>query len=217
LIFLDHGDPHRSGRSLLNLSTVQYFTGELEAAMATLHRSLEHLDLEREPRLRLYAGHNLADYLTLAGRFEEAQAVYRETRPLYRELPEPWVENRRKWVRARILRGLGRPRLAESLLLAVRDGFLAEDVPFDTALVSLEIAGLYAEQGRTGELKQLAREMLPVFASLHIHHREALAALAFLLQAIQSESASAKLVAAVASYLRQAEHDAPLPFRAPEP
>jgi hypothetical protein len=60
--------------------------------------------------------------------------------------------------------------------------------------------------------------MLPVFASLHIH-RESLAALSFLLQAIQSESASAKLVAAVASYLRYAEHtehDPSLPFRAPE-
>jgi hypothetical protein len=116
-------------------------------------------------------------------------------------------------------RSNGRPRLAESLLLAVRDGFLAEDVPFDTALVSLEIAGLYAEQGRTGELKRLAGEMLPVFSSLHIH-RETLAALSFLLQAIQSESASAKLVAAVASYLRYAEHtehDPSLPFRAPEP
>jgi tetratricopeptide (TPR) repeat protein len=215
-IFLDHGDPHRSGRSLLNVSTVQYVSGDLNEAMATLRRSLEHLDLEREPRLRLYARHNLAFYLADVGRFEEARAVYRETRPLYREFPEPWVQNRRKWVRARILRGLGRPRLAESLLLDVRDGFLAEDVPFDTALVSLEVAGLYAEQGRTVELKQLAREMLPVFASLHIH-REALAALAFVVQAIQSESASAKLVAAVASYLRQAEHDAPLPFRAPEP
>jgi tetratricopeptide (TPR) repeat protein len=215
-IFLDHGDPHRCGRSLFKLSTVQYFTGELEEAMATLRRSLNHLDLEREPRLRLYAGHNLADYLTLAGRFGEARAVYRETRPLYREFPEPWVQNRRKWVRARILGGLGRPRLAESLLLAVRDGFLAEDMPFDTALISLEIAALYAEQGRTGELKRLAREMLPVFSSLHIH-REALAALFFLLQAIQSESASAKLVAAVAGYLRKAEHDPSLPFRVPEP
>lgn len=214
-IFLDQGDPHRCGRSLLKLSTVQYFAGDLEEAMATLRRSLERLDLEREPRLRLYAGHNLADYLTLAERFEEALAVYRETRPLYRELPEPWVQNRRKWVRARILRGLGKPGLAESLLLAVRDGFLAEGVPFDTALVSLEIAALYAEQGRTTELKRLAGEMLPVFSSLGIH-REALAALSFLLQAIQSESASAKLVAAVASFLRQAEHDPTLPFQIPE-
>jgi tetratricopeptide (TPR) repeat protein len=215
-IFLDHGEPHRSGRSLLNLSTVQYFTGDLDEALATLRRSLEHLDLEREARLRLCAQHNLAFYLTDVGRFEEARAVYRETRPLYREFPEPWVQNRRKWVRARILRGLGRPRLAESLLLAARDGFLAEDVPFDTALVSLEVAALYAEQGRTGELRQLAQEMLPIFSSLQIH-REALAALSFLLQAIQSESASAKLVAAVANYLRKAEHDPSLPFRIPEP
>lgn len=215
-MFVGHGDLHRCGRSLLKLSTVQYFTGDLEEAMSTLRRSLEHLDLEREPRLRLYAGHNLADYLTLAGRFEEARAVYRETRPLYREFPEPWVKNRRKWVRARILRGLGRPRLAESLLLAVRDGFLAEGVPFDTALVSLEIASLYAEQGRTGDLKRLAMEMIAVFSSLHIH-REALAALSFLLQAIQSDSASAKLVAAVAGYLRQAEHDPSIPFQVPEP
>jgi tetratricopeptide (TPR) repeat protein len=215
-IFLNHGDPHRSGRSLFKLSTVQYFTGDLDEALATLRRSLEHLDLEREPRLRLCARHNLAFYLTDVGRFEEALAVYRETRPLYREFPEPWTQNRRKWVRARILRGLGQPRLAESLLLAVRDGFLAEDVPFDTALVSLEMAALYAEQGRTGELKRLAKEMIPVFSSLHIH-REALAALSYLLQAIQSESVSATLVAAVASYLRQAEHDPSLPFRAPEP
>jgi hypothetical protein len=35
------------------------------------------------------------------------------------------VQNRRKWVRARILRGLGKPDLAESLILAARDGFLA--------------------------------------------------------------------------------------------
>jgi tetratricopeptide (TPR) repeat protein len=214
-IFLGQGDPHRCGRSLLKLSTVQYFAGDLEEAMITLRRSLERLDLEREPRLRLHAGHNLADYLTLAERFEEALAVYRETRSLYREFPEPWVQNRRKWVRARILRGMGKPRLAESLLLAVRDGFLAEGVPFDTALVSLEIAALYAEQGRNGEIKKLAGEMLPVFSSLRIH-REALAALSFLLQAIQSESASARLVTAVASYLRQVEHDPSLPFQIPE-
>ncbi len=100
-------------------------------------------------------------------------------------------------------------------MLAVRDGFLAEDVPFDTALVSLEIAALYAEQGRSGELKTMAQEMLPVFSALHVP--EALAALSFLLQAIQSESASATLFAEVAHYLRQAEHDPALPFQAPEP
>jgi hypothetical protein len=35
-------------------------------------------------------------------------------------------------------------------------------MPFDTDLGSLEIAGLYAEQGRTEEIKRLALEMIPV-------------------------------------------------------
>jgi len=213
-IFLSHGDPHRSGRSLVNLSTVHYFAGKLDEALALLRRSLDLIDVEQEPRLRLCAQHNLVFYLTEAGRIEEAREVYRETRPLYRDFAEPWVQNRRKWVRGRILRGLGRPGPAESLLLATRDGFLAEGIPYDTALVSLEIAMLYAEQGRTAELKQLAAEMVPIFSSLHIH-REALAALAFLAQAIESEAAGLELLGAVADYLRRAAHEPELRFQAP--
>lgn len=214
-IFLSHGDPHRAGRALVNLSTVHYFAGELDEALALLRRSLDLIDVEQEPRLRLCAQHNLIDYLTLSGRIEEAREVYRETRPLYRDFAEPWVQNRRKWVRGRILRGLGRPGPAESLLLATRDGFLAEGIPYDTALVSLEIAMLYAEQGRTTELKRLAAEMVPIFTSLHIH-REALAALAFLMQALESEAAGLELLNTVADYLRRAAHVPDLRFQAPQ-
>lgn len=213
-IFLRHGDPHRSGRSLVNLSTVHYFAGEMDEALTLLRQSLGLIDVEQEPRLRLCAQHNLVDYLTLSGRFEEAREAYRETRPLYRDFAEPWVQNRRKWVRGRILRGLGRPGPAESLLLAARDGFLAEGIPYDTALVSLEIATLYAEQGRTAELKRLAAEMVPIFSSLHIH-REALAALTFLTQAIEAEAAGLDLLTAVADYLRRAAHEPELRFQAP--
>lgn len=213
-IFLETGDSHRAGRSLVNLSTVHYVTGELEEALSVVRRSLDLLDMEREPRLRLYAQHSLAFYLTEAGRFQEAREVYRKTRPLYRAFPEPWVENRRKWVRGRIVRGLGHPSRAESILLAARDGFISEGIPYDTALISLEIATLYAEQGRTAELKRLAAEMVPIFTSLHIH-REALAALAFLTQAIEAEAASLEVVTAVANYLRRAEHEPDLRFQAP--
>ena len=214
-IFLKEGEPHRAGRSLVNLSTVHYFTGDLEEALALLRQSLDFLDMKREPRLRLYACHNLSSYLTEAGRFHEAREVYRQTRQLYREHPEPWVQNRRTWVRGRILGGLGHPARAEALLLAARDGFLAEGVPYDTALVSLEIAMLYAEQGRTAELKRLAGEMVPIFSSLHIH-REALAALAFLIRAIESETADLEKVKAVSDYLRRAANRPELRFEEPE-
>ncbi len=148
------------------------------------------------------------------GHSPEAQRLYRETRHLYRSFNEPWVQNRRKWVRGKIARGLGQTGQAEIQLTAARDGFLAEGIPYDTALVSLELAHLYAEQGRAEDLKRISAEMLPIFASRHIH-REALAALAFFQHAVETEKVTAELVAQVAVYLRRAEGDAELRWSEP--
>lgn len=213
VIFLRAGDSHRAGRVQVNMSTVLHYAGRPEEGLPLLHQALGLIDAEKEPRLLLCARHNLIDYTASAGRFLEAQALYRETRPLYRDFPDAWAQNRRKWVRAKIARGLGQERLAESLFLTARDGFVAEGIPYDTALVSLEIATLYAEQGRTADLRRLAEEMIPIFSSLQIH-REALAALAFLRQAIEAEKATVELVSKIADYLRRAQHDPALPFQA---
>jgi tetratricopeptide (TPR) repeat protein len=210
-LFLSHGERHRAGRSLVKASTVHNYAGNPEAAISSLHQSLPLIDSDREPRLLLCARHNLIFYLAELGRFLEAQRLYREARPLYRSFNEPWVQNRRKWVRGKIAKGLGQLQRAETQFLAARDGFIAEGIPYDTALVSLELALLYAEQGRTEDLKRLATEMVPIFASRHIH-REALAALSFFRQAVGAERAGAELVARVAAYLRRAEGDPGLPF-----
>jgi tetratricopeptide (TPR) repeat protein len=214
-IFVQYGHHHRAGRSLVKMSTIHHVAGDLEQAIPLLHRALDLIDAEREPRLLLCTRHNLVDDLATCGRFVEAQDMYRQTRPLYRDFTDAWTQNRRKWVKGKIVRGLGQPGQAESLFLAARDGFIAEGIPYDTALVSLEIATLYAEQGRTADLKRLAEEMVPIFSSLHIH-REALAALAFLRQAAEAERASLEVVTRVASYLRRAQHDPGLRFEAPQ-
>lgn len=210
-IFLSYGERHRAGRSLMKVSIVHYYAGNPEAAIPVLHRCLSMLDPEREPRVLLCARHNLIFYLAELGRSLEAQRLYNETRPLYRSFNEPWVQNRRKWVRGKIAKGLGQPGQAEIQLTAARDGFLAEGIPYDTALVSLELAHLYAEQGRTEDLKRISAEMLPIFSSRNIH-REALAALAFFRHAVEAERATAELVANVAAYLRRAEGDPELRF-----
>lgn len=213
-IFLQHGHRHRAGRSLVKMSTIHHMAGRIEAAMPLLYQALELIDPEEEPRLLLCARHNLIDNLADLGRFLEAQKLYRDTRPLYRDFPDGWVQNRRKWVRGKIARGLGQTRLAESFFEAARDGFLAEGIPYDTALVSLELATLYAEQARMADLRRLAREIMPIFSSLQIH-REALAALAYLKQAIEAERVSLDLVTSVAAYLRRARHDPALRFEQP--
>lgn len=210
-IFLEAGQRHRAGRSLVNLATVQHHSGHPDAGIPLLHQALRLIDPEREPRLLLCARHNLIDYNAEIGRFVEAQKLYREARTLYRNFNEPWVQNRRSWVRGKIARGLGELKQAETRFLAARDGFVNEGVPYDTALVSLELALLYAEQGRTEELKRLAADMVPIFTSRHIH-REALAALTFLRQAVDAEQASLEVVVRVADFLRRAEHDPELRF-----
>jgi tetratricopeptide (TPR) repeat protein len=212
-LFLSHGEKHRAGRSLVNLSTVYNYMGCSEDCVRVLTKAVELIDPERDPRLLLCTRHNLVFVLSELGRFLEAQRLYRDARPLYRSFNEPWVQNRRRWVRGKIAKGLGQTQQAENQLLAARDGFVAEGIPYDTALVSLELALLYAEQGRTEELKRLAAEMMPIFASRHIH-REALAALAFFRQAVEAETAGADLVGRIAAYLRRAEANPALRFEA---
>ncbi|MFL6235992.1 MAG: tetratricopeptide repeat protein, partial [Thermoanaerobaculia bacterium] len=212
-LFTSLGERHRAGRSLVGLSIVFNQMGKALEAIPVLQRAIKLVDPEREPRLLLCARHNLAAYTASAGRFLEAQKTYQEARSLYRSFNEAWIQNRRKWLKGQISLGLGHLRQAESLFLAARDGFIAEGIPYDTALVSLELALLYAEQGRTEDLKRLTAEMVPIFASRHIH-REALAALTFFRQAVDAERAGAELVAKVAAYLRRAEGDPGLPFEA---
>jgi tetratricopeptide (TPR) repeat protein len=213
-IFLQSDQGHRAGRSLVKTSTVYHYAGDPEGGIPILFQAIELIDPEQEPRLLLCARHNLIDDLAEAGRFLEAQKLYRETRSLYRSFPDAWSQNRRKWVKGKISHGMGQVELAESLFLAARDGFIQEGIPFDTALVSLELAVLYAEQGRMADLKRLAGEMVPIFSSLHIH-REALAALAYLKQAVETERVSLALVNGVAAYLRRAQHDPGLRFEEP--
>lgn len=215
VIFLDLGERHLAGRSLVKVSTVLNFSGKPEEGIPVLTQAMDLIDADTEPRLLMCARHNLVFVLADAGRFQEAQRLYRETRSLYRSFPDAWTQNRRRWAKAKIAAGLGQPGQAEALFLAAREGFMAEGIPYDTALVSLELALLYAGQGRTAELKRLAAEMLPVFASRHIH-REALAALAFFQQAVEAEQADAATVAKVVDFLRKAQFSPELAFGGPD-
>jgi tetratricopeptide (TPR) repeat protein len=214
-LFLQSDQRHRAGRSLVNLSTVYHYAGDPEGGIPILFQAVELIDPEQEPRLLLCARHNLIDYLADSGRYLEAQRVYREARSLYRSFPDAWSQNRRKWVKGKIAFGLGQDEQAESLFRAAREGFIGEGIPYDTAFVSLDLAVLYARQGRVADLKVLAAEMAPLFSSLHIHS-EALTALAYFRQAVETERASLALVNGIAAYLRRAEHDPSLRFQEPE-
>lgn len=209
--FLRHGHPHRAGRSLVNMDMVHRYAGNPDLGIPLLFQAVDLIDPDLDLRLVLCAWHNLIDDLTETGRFLEAQRVYRETLPLYRDFPDNSTQNRRKWVKGKISLGLGQIERAEALFIAAREGFIAESTSYDAALISLDLALLYARQGRTADLKRLAEEMFPIFSSLKIQ-REALAALAFLRQALDAEKATVEAVSQVADFLRRAEYDPALCF-----
>jgi tetratricopeptide (TPR) repeat protein len=213
-IFLRHGDRHRAGKSLVSLSLVFSDAGDAQAAIPTLKEAVDLIDPSQDERLLLSAWHNLIWYLTQADRFIEAQGLYRKALPLYRKHNDAHYGCRRLWVKGRIERGLGQEKSAEDLFVAARERCFADALPYEAALVSLELALLYAEQDRTAELKQLAAEIVPVFASRKIH-REALAALIFLKQAVEAERVSVEVVSAIADFLKLAAADSGLKFEAP--
>jgi tetratricopeptide (TPR) repeat protein len=213
-IFMDAGETHRACRSLVKMSTVHTFAGEPDKAISLLYRALDLIDPDREPRLLLIAWHNLINDLTETGKFMEAQKLLIKARPLYRRFSQPWTRNPAKWLEGQIARGLGQQDHAEALFREARDGFILANAAYSTALVSLDLASLYVEQGRMAELKQIAEEMVPIFSSQQIH-REALAALDYWRQAVEAERAGASLIAGIAAFLRRAQHNPELRFQAP--
>jgi tetratricopeptide (TPR) repeat protein len=187
------------------------YSGWHEEAIRQLRKGLGLVDWDREPRLVLMTRHNLAWFLTDFGRAEEALAQLERFRHTYREFSSSWTELRLAWLEGRIAGRLGQLDEAESALREVRRSFLAEGHGYDAALVTLDLARLYLEEGRTAEVRTLAAEMLDVFLSQDIH-RQALAALAVFQQAAEVDSATPSLVAEISSYLVRARKNPLLRF-----
>ncbi len=118
---------------------------------------------------------------------------------------------RLRWLQGRIAAGRGRPAEALDHLWAVRAEFLDRGNPYDTATVSLELARIFLEEGRTGAVKNLAAESAPIFASQDLH-AQAQSALRLFQEAAEQEVASVELVMRIVKYLQRARRSPELRF-----
>jgi len=187
----------------LVLSKVLGDSGELEQSLQAIRQAVRLLEAQDDHWLQYVATHQFATRLTDSGRAEEAQSLLPEVRRLVRESGNRFDRLRVLWLEGRIQRCLGRFELAEEALRQVRAGFIDAEIGYDVALVSLDLAALYLETGRTAEVKELAAEMLPQFAARQIH-REALAAIALFEQAARKERATLALVQEISSKVKDA-------------
>lgn len=205
-------DQHKVGSVLLERAVVYTKMGEAGQAEELLRQSLELLDSRRDPRLPLMAKAILAHCFTMAGRFGEAEQALRGLHAAFSRLGDRLTSLRMRWLEANAASGQEDSRRAELLLREVRSGFLAEEIPYDVALVSLDLAALYLTQGRTAEVKAIAQEIAAVFLALQVQ-REAYAAAILFQQAVEAETASVGLIKKLAQYLREVQLNPHLAFQ----
>lgn len=200
------GEDHLLGRTLVMEGTALGNAGDTRRAIQALERAIPLLDDPREPRVGLAARHNLVRYLRLEGRIQEALELLREIRPIYRQLGNRQDLIRLRWAEGELARDLNQPLLAENAFLEVRKDFVEAGIGFDAALVSMDLALLFLEQGRYNEVQRLALEMQAIFESRDIH-REAVAALVVFCEATERKRLTAELVRDITEYLEGARHD----------
>jgi tetratricopeptide (TPR) repeat protein len=207
----EHRDRHRAGRALLQKALAVSQMGAPESAIRYLRDARTMIDPEREPRLRFCLDHNLLASLASAGRFREAESFLPVVEQVCREVATDLDQFRVRWVEGRIATGLGERERARTAFAEVRRELTERGMGYDTALVSLELAALDLEEGRTAEVKELAREMVAVFRAQEVQ-REALAALLLFRRAALKEKATAELARDVADFLNRLRHDPDLRF-----
>ena len=208
------GDAHLEGKTLLGRALLQSYRGDAAAAIPTLERAARLIDARREPRLLLVAKHNLAHFLVSAGRAAEALRLLPDVRELTRRHGKRLDRLVFDWLEGTVDAELGHHAEAEAKLRAARDAFVAEGIGYNAALISLELAALYLQEGRSEEVERLAAEMLPIFESRDVH-REAAAALVLFQKAVAAETATTGMVRDLAAYLRKARDNPKLRYERP--
>lgn len=200
-------------RILLKKASTQEQMGNHEAAIATLQAAAPLMDGEREPRRLFALRFNLAVNLEHLDRHAEAETLLPEVRELAVRMGNALDLVRVVWLEGRVAAGSGRREDAVLAFEQAQRAFTAREIAYDAALVSLDLAVLHLEEGRTREVRSLARQMMWIFTSQKIH-REALAALRLFCEAAEREQATAALARRVADYLEKARHNPELRFEA---
>ena len=199
--FRSSSDRHLEGRALLLFAKLLRDQGDTEQSLIKLREAEPLLDFERDPYLEFHHQYKVLVYLVDLDRAVEARQLLPRVRELARLHARRLDRVRLLWTEGLLCRASGQKELAEAALLQVRESFIAEGIGFDVALVSLDLAGLYQETGCAAEVRQLAIETMPIFASLNVQ-RELVMAWTLFLEATKQDVASLQVIDRVASQIR---------------
>jgi tetratricopeptide (TPR) repeat protein len=178
-IHAEAGNRHLAGRALISRANLTSWGGDHRRALRLMRRGFDLLDLNQDSRLAIQTAFNMIALLVELGRFRRARRLLWRSRILLAGIIEP---HRLRWLEAQIHAGLSDSSRAEAAFQQARAGFVEQGQVYPAALVGLDLAALWARQGRVREVFDLAEEMIVTFRALRIA-REAVATLIVLKRA----------------------------------
>jgi tetratricopeptide (TPR) repeat protein len=208
---LAQSPPEAEARLLIQKAATYTRAGDYEEALDVLDQAESRIDPERDRRLLFLHRSNLALNRCHLDLYDAAEPLLPVVASLAADLGNQLDGIRSQWLQGRTWAGLGRRAEALAALTQVRNYLHEKKIAYDYALVTLEIAVLHLEEGRTHLVHELAEEMLWIFHNQNVH-KEALAALNLFYQAAKAERAQPDWTRRLIKYLYQAQHNPRLRF-----
>lgn len=206
----DDPEGEESDRLLLNKARTLEFLGDHKGAISTLQGM--YIDRQKgDKRLEWLQRFTLMVNLCHLGQHLEAESMLPELRAQTLNLGNTLDKVRIRWLEGRIAAGLGRREEAIAALSRVREEFASRGIAFDTGLAILELAVLYLEEGRTADVKMLARQMTPIFHAQDVP-REAMAALKLFREAAEREAITVELARKYVLFFARSKYNPEIRF-----
>lgn len=177
VIYREIEDPRSEARLLIAKGVALEDACHHEESIRFLSLGLSKIRREDEPILWLSAQHNLIRTMRSMGNLEPAWRALKRAEWAYLEAGGS-ILLRGRWEEAMVASHLGKLGDTDSLLLSVRESLAELGVAAEVALISIDLALVYARQGRGRECRRTVAEVIPLFESLGLRDK-ALAARLF--------------------------------------
>jgi tetratricopeptide (TPR) repeat protein len=168
-IYRDLGKRHELANALVAQAIATLSSGDPEGSLSLLFEAIPKIEGERDPRLTLAACHAVVSSQIDAGQIEDASLKWIELRFLYEQIGDPLVRLKGQWLEGKLMIAQGVIPAGIRLLEKAREDYRRHGMPYDAAVIVLEIAQGYLHLGRRDRVRSLIAEILPVFRDLNVN------------------------------------------------